>query len=159
MTPAQLQTLKAAIAAETDVNFVALRNSGATGAMADFYNVAATPAQKAWRTSVPPEVADAAPSYIAFDSIVAGKRDSWGFFLKYPRDFTVNKIRNWVTDVWGVATASSNAELILQAGQRDATRGELLFASRTKTTGTVSGLDLSFVGSVTNNDIVMALSA
>jgi hypothetical protein len=39
MTPAQLLTLKAAIAAETDPTFVALRNAGATGAMADFYNV------------------------------------------------------------------------------------------------------------------------
>jgi hypothetical protein len=53
MTPAQLTTLKAAINTETDPAFVALRTSGATGAMADWFNVAST--FVCWRTNVPAE--------------------------------------------------------------------------------------------------------
>ena len=34
-------------------------------------------------------------------------------FCATSRDFTKAKIRNWVTDVWGNATAGSNAEAVL----------------------------------------------
>jgi len=159
LTPAQIQTLKAAILAETDAEFVALRSAGATGAMGEWYNVAINPVQKAWITNQPPQATDDAPSYSTFDSIAAGKRDSWGFFLSYPRDFTRAKIRAWVTDVWGNATAASNAEAILQAATRNATRGEIVFGGTTRTTGTVAALDLNRVGTLSNEDIVLAVNA
>jgi hypothetical protein len=159
MTPAQLQTLKAAIAAETNATFVALRQSGATGAMAEWYNVAISPVQKAWITSQPAADSDDAPDYSTFDTIAAGKRESWAFFLAYPRDFTRNKVRKWVTDVWGNATAGSSAEAILQAATRNATRGEIVFGGTTKTTGTVAALELAYVGAIRNEDIIAALAA
>ena len=159
MTPSQLPILKAAIAAETDAAFVALRTAGATGAMADWYNVAISPAQKAWIKSQPASDSDDAPDYSTFDTIAAGKRESWAFFLAYPRDFTRNKVRKWVTDIWGNASAGSSAEAILQAATRNAKRGEIVFGGSTKTTGTVAALDLNFVGEISNEDIVAALSA
>ena len=159
LTPAQIQTLKAAILAETNATFVALRTSGATGAMAEWYNVAINPVQKAWITNQPPQDSDDAPDYSTFDSISAGKRESWGFFLAYPRDFTRNKVRKWVTDVWGNATAASNAEAILQAATRNATRGEVVFGGTTRTTGTVSALQLDRVGTLSNEDVVLAVNA
>jgi hypothetical protein len=50
LTTAQLQTLKAAIVAETDPTFVAYRTNGQTGLMADWYNVSGT--FVVWRTDV-----------------------------------------------------------------------------------------------------------
>ncbi len=38
LTPAQLATIKAAIAAETEPSFVALRDAGSTGQMAAWFN-------------------------------------------------------------------------------------------------------------------------
>ena len=157
LTPAQLATLKAAILAETNATFVALRSSGATGAMAAWYNEAST--TDAWRISVPPIDSDAAPDYTTFDAISAGKRDSWGIFLAFTRDYTRNKVRKWVTDVWGNATAGSNSEAILQAAVEKAKRGEVVFGGSVATTGTVSATKRNFIGSISNEDVVAALSA
>ena len=156
LTTAQSATLRSAILAETDAAFVVARTQGATGTMADFYNVLTT--TLAWRTSMPPSDSDDAPDYSAFDSLVAGKRDSWALFLNYQRDFTRNKIRKWITDVWGNATASSNAEAVLQAGTRKATRVELLLGgSATATTGTVTALKLAWEGAISGDDVATAL--
>jgi hypothetical protein len=159
LTTAQLQTLKAAIAAETDAAFVALRNSGATGAMAEWYNEPKSPDLLAWRDNVQPAESDDAPDYSTFDAISAGKRESWGFFLAYPRDFTRNKTRKWITDVWGNATAASNAEAILLTGTRKANRVEAVFGGTSRTTGTVTATNLNFVGTLRNEDIVLALGS
>jgi hypothetical protein len=50
LTTPQLQTLKAAIAAETDPTFVALRTANNEGGMADWYNAPST--FVCWRTNV-----------------------------------------------------------------------------------------------------------
>jgi len=159
LTPAQIQTLKAAILAETNATFVEYRTAGATGAMAEWYNVAINPAQKAWITNQPSVDSDDAPDYSTFDSIAAGKRESWhSAFLRFPRDFTRAKVRKWVVDVWGNATAGTNAEAILQAATRNATRGEIVFGGTTRTTGTVAALQLNREGTLSNEDIVLAVN-
>jgi hypothetical protein len=160
LSPTQIVTLKAAIAAQTDPTFVGYRTSGATGAMAEWYNGIATPAQLVWRTSVPASDSDEASNWSEFDNITqAGKRDSWGYFFNFPRDFSRNKVRKWITDVWGSATTGSNAEAILLAGTRNATRGEVVFGGTSATTGTVTALKLAFEGSIRNEDIVAALGS
>jgi hypothetical protein len=52
MTPAQLQTLRTAIDAETDPAFVALRAGNNEQGMADWYNAPSAPAFTIWRTDV-----------------------------------------------------------------------------------------------------------
>lgn len=153
----QLALLKAAIAAELDPAFVALRQSGATGAMADWYNQASV--TDAWRTNVPAIESDDAPDYSTFDALAAGKRDSWALFLGFPRDFTRNKVRKWITDVWGSATAASNAENILKAGVEKAQRGEVVFGGTPAATGTVTATKRTLVGTISNENIVAALAA
>ena len=153
----QLATLKAAILSETNAAFVTLRNSGATGAMADWYNVASN--TDAWRSNVPAIESDDAPDYSTFDALAAGKRDSWTLFLGFSRDFTRNKVRKWVTDVWGPAIASSNAENILKAGVEKARRGEVVFGGNVTSTGTVSATNRTLVGTISNENVVSALSA
>lgn len=60
LTPAQIAVLKAAITAEIDPTFVALRQAGATGAMTEWYNAPST--YVVWRSTT--QAAD------IFDAIV-----------------------------------------------------------------------------------------
>lgn len=107
-------------------------------------NAARTPITLAWHTAAPMAAIEEAPTYTAYDSLVAGKRDSWVLFLRSPRDFTKAKTRNWVVDVWGSATASSNAEAVLQAGTFNASNAQNALGGTSRTTGTVSALDLVY---------------
>jgi hypothetical protein len=113
----------------------------------------------AWKVSVAPADLDDAPDYSTFDTIAAGKRDSWAFLLNFPRDLTRNKTRKWITDVWGNATAGSNAESILLAGTEPATVAQNVIGGSTKVTGTVSALDRSYIGLISLNDIVEMFNA
>ena len=163
MDAQQLQTLKAAILAETDPTFVEARTNGQTPLMTAFYNGLASPAVKAWRTAVPPEESDEATPWANFDTItIAAKRDSYlHAFMRYPRDYSRLAVRKWITDVWGNATVGSNAATILtDAGLRSITRAEaVLGGSATATTNSVSAIKLAWVGPLTDADIGMALEA
>lgn len=155
LTTGQLLMLKTDILARPELAaFVA---NGQDNQITAFYNAEDPTPVKAWRSSVPPAEVDDAPDYSTFDSLAAGKRDSWGFFLARERDFTRNKVRKWVADVWGNATAGSNSEAILQAATENARRIEVLFGGPTRTTGTVSAIARSFVGTISDADVAQAL--
>jgi hypothetical protein len=149
MTPQQLATLKTAIIADATAG--PMRNAGDTVGLLAWCN--GVSAVLAWLPSVQPQVADEAATYTAFDGIVAGKRDSWRIFLMFPRDFSKNKIRNWITDVWGNSTAGSIAEAILQAGTQLATNAQAALGGTTRTTGSVAALSLNFTGLVSQADV------
>lgn len=159
MTPEQKAIVKAYVLAdpvlaphtsgpETDYGLIA-------NALAEY----ASPPVLAWRTSVPAVVSDDAPSYSTFDSIAAGKRDSWGFFLAQTRDFTRKKVRDWVVDVWGSATAGSNAEKILQAATENMRVVEVVLGGTDKTTGTVTAKDRAYVGSIDLTEVASIFNA
>lgn len=148
LTNNQLATLKAAIQADPTANGYLV--AGDTFSLLQWCNGAS--ATLAWSVSVQAQTSDEAATYTAYDSLAAGKRDSWSIFLLFARNFSKNKIRNWITDVWGNATAGSIAESILQAGTEFATRAQNVFGGNTKTTGTVTALDRSFTGLVDQTD-------
>jgi hypothetical protein len=111
MTEAEKQELVTALRASADANIVSMiapatRNDNA---LMEYLNAKANPVVKAWRTSMPTNDADDAPDYSTYDGLVPGKRDSWNLFLRAPRDLTRNKVRKWITDVWGNADAGSKA--------------------------------------------------
>lgn len=145
MTPAQLATLKAAIIADPTAG--PIRTAGDTYSLGVWCNGASS--TLAWRSNVGPQESDEAATYTLFDSLVAGKRDSWNIFLRYTRDFSKAKIRNWIVDVWGLAIASSVAESILQAGTAFATNAQAVLGGQSRTTGTVTALVRNFDGVVT----------
>ena len=145
MTPAQTATVKAYVIANYAANVAKFEWSQ----IAEKLSTDASPVVKAWSTTVNPNDMDDAPDYTTFDAISAGKRDSWGFLLARTRDFNRNKVRKWVTDIWGNSTAGSNSEAILLAGLVNATAAEVAIGGATKTTGTVSGLDRTYLGGVT----------
>lgn len=153
LTEQQKTTLKAAILADPVLAAMASGPGTDRAALAAALNADASPVTKAWLVAVPVDDADESADYSTFDSIAAGKRDSWGFFLRTPRNFARNKVRKWITDVWGNATAGSNSESILQSGLENASRAEVILGGTTKTTGTVSALDRSWIGELSIEDI------
>lgn len=148
LTDAQKATLKAYIIADPALG------PKTSGVNTDYQGIAeamsapASPVQLAWVTNATSDASDDAPDYSTYDSLVAGKRDSWNLFLRTSRNFTRNKVRKWVTDVWGNATANSNAEAILQSATVNAKRIEVVLGGTLKTTGTVAALDRNYVGSM-----------
>jgi hypothetical protein len=152
LTNADRLTLKAAILADPALAPLTSGQGTDYNAISIALNTAS--ATRAWRTGVPAGDSDDAPDMSTFDALTAGKRDSWALFLgQSVRDFGRNKVRKWITDIWGNATANSNAEAILLAGTEFATRAEVIIGGNTKTTGTVTGLDRNWTGTVSLQDV------
>lgn len=76
LTLAQLATLKTAIIADPVAG--PLRAAGDSFSLGVWCNNPST--TLAWQSSVAAQVSDEAATYTLFDSIIAGKRDSWGVF-------------------------------------------------------------------------------
>jgi hypothetical protein len=153
LSETQIATLKAFVAASADAEIVDARLRGDTIKLAGLLNLDAAGPVKAWWTP-DPQVIDEATPWANFDNITqAGKRDSYlHAFFRYPRDFSKGAVRKWVTDVWGNATAGSDAATILLAGQENASVAENVIGGTVRTTNSVSGLDRSFVGNVSQTD-------
>ena len=148
LTANQIVTLRAAIIADAAAH--ALQAAGNLSGLLAWCNGASS--TLAWLTATPVSAAEEAPTYTTYDSLAAGKRDSWLVFLRNSRDFTKAKIRNWVTDVWGNATAGSNAEAVLLAGTVAATNAQLVFGGPSRTTGTVTAIARNWEGVVSETE-------
>lgn len=159
MNAAQLATVKAYILADPTLSPMTSGPGADYQYLATYLDANADPVVLAWKTDMPPTDSDDAPDYATFDSIAQGKRESWGFFLAFPRNFSRNKVRKWVTDIWGNATAGSNAEAILQAATEPAKRVQVVIGGNTKTTGTVTALDRTYTGGISISDISSMFNA
>lgn len=153
LTTKQLTTLRAAVFATPAA--AALLSAGNVVGLMDWCN--ANSGQKRWLPAADPLSVEEAPSYTSYDSLMQGKRDSWMVFLRNARDFGRNKVRSWVTDIWGNATAGSNAESVLQSGTVNATNAQVALGGQSKTTGTVTAVDTSFEGDVDERDALMLI--
>lgn len=139
LTAAQLATVCTAVKADSTAN--AARIAGDTFALRAWLDGAKVPTTLVWRAGVTPQESDEAATYTSYDTLGTGKRDSWALFLRYNRDFGRNKVRNWIVDVWGTATAGTVSESVLQAGTRPGTNLQIALGGTSKTTGTVTALD------------------
>lgn len=149
LTAAQLATLKTAIIADPTAG--PMRTAGDSASLGIWCN--GPSATLAWQSAVAPQLSDEAATYTLFDSIIAGKRDSWGIFLKFNRDYTKGKIRNWIVDVWGAAIATSISESILIAGTVAATNAQAALGGILRTTGTVSAINRVYDGIVSQAEL------
>lgn len=161
LTNTQLQTLKSYILADPTLGPLTSGPGTDYGAIAAAMSELASPVVKAWPTNHDPQKTDAVTPWTAFDSITpAGKRESWiHAFLRYPRDYSNNAIRKWVTDVWGNATAASAAETILNGVLQDCTRVEAVIGGPTRTTGTVSAMKRQYEGGLSIADVAAMFNA
>lgn len=149
LTQTQFNTLKAAIIANPTAG--PLRTAGDVYSLQLWCNAAS--AQLAWNRAVSPQISDEAATYTTYDTLAQGKRDSWAIFLMFIRDYGKVKIRNWITDIWGNATAGSIAEAILQAGTKAATNAQVAIGGTAKTTGTVTALKLNYEEDITIDEV------
>lgn len=159
LSSAQIAVLRAAILAETDPVFVALRTAGATGAMADWYNQDSVPAFVVWKTSVPiaqvgiafnsAELAGLTTANTSRLQVMAGY--SAGFFNPSQAD-----VRAGFDTVFAGAGGLNTRTALAVLWKRTALRGERLYATGTGTTVT-PGL-LVYEGLITNSEIVAAIN-
>ena len=153
LTPTMVATLKTYVNASVDATIVDARTRGDTTLLAAQLNLEAAGPVKAWFTPSA-QVIDEATPWANFDNITqAGKRDSWlHAFFRYPRDFSTAAVRKWVTDIWGNATAGSDAEKILLAALENATVAQNVIGGTVRTTNAVSGLDRNYIGTISQTD-------
>jgi hypothetical protein len=163
LTSSQLLTLKAAIAAESDQELVSLRDSGATGAMAEWYNRPSTAV--VWKTlltehQITGEVSPSGTtwSWTAYIARSEPERSAWGrmFNGTYTINPSLPQVRTGITDIFSGGTGAAQRAHLLAMGKRFAKRGEALFASGLKTD--VEPGTLVLEGNITSDDIVMAIS-
>ena len=150
LSPARLATACTACKADAACNVP--RTAGNVGGVLTWLNGERTPAALAWSKAAPQAAVRQAPAYTSYDSLATGKRDSWVLLLADTQDFSKAKIRNWVVDVWGAATAASNAEAVLLAGTYNATNLQNAIGGTSRTTGTVTALDLTYTGQAAMGD-------
>lgn len=160
LTSAQLTTLKAAINAETDPAFVALRTAGSTGLMAEWYNVDST--FIVWKTRVSvEEVGDAIKSgaIVGLTSLKMQRLQLLTGDLSGGNINPSNADRRAGFDAIfdGVGDEATTRTQLAVLWKRAATRGEKVFATGTGTTGTPG--NLVYEGSITDTDIVRALAS
>lgn len=153
MTDAQLQTLAAAIRAETNqacVDALAIRNDVA---MEQWVNAAS--AQSAWNPSMSSVDLFEATDVTKFDGLVAGKREAWKLMLQFaPINFGKQKFRKAVTDAWG----TTDSKAILTDCTRPATNGEKYLGGTVVTENTIAAWKLNFSGNIAIGEISNALN-
>jgi hypothetical protein len=132
----QITDLRAAIFATPAA--AALLNARDTAGLLTWCNANTT--TRRWLSAAPVLEIEEAPVYTAYGSMEQGLRDSWALFLRNPRDFGRNKVRQWVTAIWGNATSGSNAEAIFLAGSMIATNAQVALGGTSRNTGTVTAL-------------------
>jgi hypothetical protein len=159
LTPAQLQTLKTAILAETDPELVAYRTNGQTGLIADWYNKPGT--FIVWRSRVNTAEIGLVVNYEAVGAMTTANRDRIiTFYTMNPEAFdpTADIRLFWDSTFSGaLAGQGANTRAALQAlWKRPATRAERLFATGVGTTATPGAL--VFVGEVSVANVDAALA-
>lgn len=156
LTTAQATALAADIRANVDATVVAALAIRNDDAIRDWYNTAST--TDAWESAVTRQKLYEAMNISQFDGLTGGKRDAWRLFLEQAglvsHDFGRQQNRNAVTDIWSAGQADS----ILAACVRKATRAELVFGGQVEQTGGVSATDLQVEVVLSSIDVSLALN-
>lgn len=155
LTTQQLATLKTAILAETNPDFVFARNNGQNGVMAAFYNVTASPAFYVWKANYTAEEKAAAidVGITQLDALAGNKREVLLWWANRPHDMRNPTAQAAINDMTGSQNTLKNA--MLDGGKRQVKRGERLYCTGTGSLA-VPG-STTFEGDVTDTDISAAL--
>lgn len=150
-----LLALRTAIVTDTKAEVVAALAIRNDVGIATIYNELTNPPTPAWRTSVSPGEVDDSTNWTNFDSLSAGKRDSWQMFLARDRNFTRAKVRSWIVDIWGAGPA---AEALMNLGIETATYGQERLGGTVENIGSISALDRNYIGKFTHDQVSAALN-
>lgn len=159
LTSAQLTTLKAAIAAETDPVLVTAREAGATGAMAAFYNTASNPAFIVWRTNVTnDELGDAmnGTEVAGLSSLNMQRLQVLAAYSGGSQNMSRSDRRAAFDAVFSGAGGATTRAAMAALWKRIATRAERLYATGTGTTA-IPGL-MTYEGQVSDANVIAAIN-
>lgn len=162
LTSAQLQTLKAAINAETDPIFVQYRTDGNNGGMAAFYNENTSPAFIVYKSVVTTDQVGKAVNYIAVEAMTDANRTRiTTFYAMNPEQFEPRSdVRTFWSNTFSGALGGqgqASRDALDALWRRTATKGEKLFATGTGTTASPAAL--GWEGTITSDDIRLAREA
>lgn len=153
LTTAQETTLAAHIRANQDAAVVAALAIRNDVELARLYNLSS--ATDAWVSRMAGAALFEASNVTKFDGLTAGKRDAWRMILDFtPIDFTQQKNRKAVQDVWG----NTDSVAVLQSCTRKATVAENALGGASATTNTVTALKLNWEGALSIDDVSYALN-
>lgn len=162
LTPAQAQTLAAAIAADPVLNAIPLGSDG-DAAIAAAFNLAASPDFYVWRTNVPKSQVKDAINYTTFISRSQAERDAFTFMMS---DNMINpslpNIRTGVADIFSGSGAVPIAQrdALTAVFRRKATRAEKLFANTAAGNGAqATPANLVVEGNISGSDVALAREA
>lgn len=159
LTTAQATTLKAAIAAETDVTLVAFRLGGSTGSIAEWYSLA-DPAFVVWKTNVPVNsVGDnmVGTEFAGLTSLNATRLQTIAQYSPNGINPSLADRRQFFDDIYSGAGGALTRAKLLILWKRAALRVEKLYATGTGTDTTPA--TLVFEGRITNSDVLQALAS
>lgn len=155
MNNSQLAAFKAAILAETDPAFVALRNANSTGAMAAWYNETATPTFTVWKTDVDVDDFKAAMVWSEVAGLTTIKASVLTLILAGSRVVVSSQnIRDAFAAIFNAGTTLTNLAAL---AKRPVNRVERVFATGTGSNGSPG--TLVFDGTVSNQDVIDALAS
>jgi hypothetical protein len=110
--------------------------------------------QDAWMPSADRRTIFEATDITKFDTVTSGKRDAWRLLMdNAPVDFTRNKNRKAVDDVWGADAAG-----VLTSFVRKATRAEQTLGGTDATNSTVTAWKLNWFGLVSRSEVGVILN-
>lgn len=154
LTPAQWVTLKADIAASGDLNTFPMDDDGHS-AIAQLYNLPASPAFRVWRTNIPTSEVKKSFVWTEFIARSAGERDAFQFLLS---NGTINgadlNVRQAIVDIFSGPSGATSRSQLTAVAKRDATRAEKLFATGTGSDAVPA--TMTVVGNITYQDVSAA---
>jgi hypothetical protein len=131
LTTQQLQTLKAAIATETDAGFVAARAAGNEGVMAEFYNTNST--FVAWKPVVSIIATGQAFNGTEWAGMTSANHTRLQTVAQYLSSYNpgLADIRAMFNDIWSGAGGTNTRAALLALWKRFALKGEKLYCTGT----------------------------
>lgn len=154
LTDAQKATLAAALRAETNEAVVAAMAVRNDTYLAQWCNALSN--IDAWNHSMQNADLFDATDITKFDGLTAGKRDAWRLMLDHaPVDAGRTKIRKAIQDVWG----NTDSIPVLQACFVKATNAQIYLGGSNATTNKVTAFKRNFTGTVSTDEVSMALNA
>jgi hypothetical protein len=156
LTPEQYTALKADILADPVLAAKPMTDDGHF-AVADAYNLLASPSFTVWRTDVPTRDCKKAVVWTEFISRSAGERDAFQFMLS---NGTLNaadvNVRQGIADIFSGPSGVASRTSLLAIAKRLSTRVEKLFATGTGSDAVPA--TMVFEGSLNFQDVAIARS-
>lgn len=154
LTEAQLIALAADIAADPILSAYP-NNSDGNFAIAELYNLDATPAWYVWRSNIPIDEVRQAIVWTEYIDRSVGERETFLLMIaNHALDASEVNVRQGIADIFSGPQAVGTRAALLALGKRTASRAEKLFSSGTGTEDNPATME--FEGNLSYRDVETA---